>query len=247
MWSGMINPLRRAVGLEDLGQRMAFLVPRDFRGSASASEQKPQQTEVKTRIILALDATLNRQSTWDLVCSVQPELYNLAEEQGSLGLQLVYYSGMNECRASSWINSPEKMTDLMTEVTCAGGITQVVRVLKHAASVASNKKVSGLIFIGDQMQEDFSELVRAASELAQHHVPVFVLFEGDDAAAKQAFLEVARLTRGACIPFDHAVPRLLAGLLSAATIYFAQGEAHLRTLKGTSAGIDRFITYLNLR
>ncbi len=50
------------------------------------------------RLILALDATMSRQPTWDLACVLQGEMFDAVGKAGSLAVQLVYFRGLGECR-----------------------------------------------------------------------------------------------------------------------------------------------------
>jgi hypothetical protein len=52
------------------------------------------------RLILALDATMSRQPTWDMACALQAEMFDAVGKAGSLGVQLVYFRGLGECQAS---------------------------------------------------------------------------------------------------------------------------------------------------
>src|ERR1700728_4446527 len=52
------------------------------------------------RLIFALDATMSRQPTWDQACVLQAEMFREAASVGGLDVQLVYYRGLAECRAS---------------------------------------------------------------------------------------------------------------------------------------------------
>src|SRR5262245_4236003 len=53
------------------------------------------------RLVFALDATMSRQPTWDTACSLQADMFKEAASIGGLDVQLVYYRGLAECRASS--------------------------------------------------------------------------------------------------------------------------------------------------
>src|SRR5262245_51535281 len=60
------------------------------------------------RLIFALDATMSRQPTWDQACMLQADMFREAAVVGGLDIQLVYYRGLAECRASPWIAEPER-------------------------------------------------------------------------------------------------------------------------------------------
>jgi hypothetical protein len=52
------------------------------------------------RLIFALDATASRESTWDMACKLQAEMFREAGSIGGLSVKLVYYRDFNECKAS---------------------------------------------------------------------------------------------------------------------------------------------------
>src|SRR3569833_2389339 len=65
------------------------------------------------RVIFALDATMSRQPTWDTACRLQTEMFREAGSIGGLDVQLVYYRGLNECRASRWVSDGAGLGELM--------------------------------------------------------------------------------------------------------------------------------------
>jgi hypothetical protein len=70
------------------------------------------------RLIFALDATASRQPTWDLACQLQREMFSTAAATGQLTLQLVYYRGARECRASPWVSDGKALAERMERITC---------------------------------------------------------------------------------------------------------------------------------
>ena len=56
------------------------------------------------RLIFALDATMSRQPTWDTACKLQGEMFLEAQAIGGLDVQLIYFRGFSECRASRWVS-----------------------------------------------------------------------------------------------------------------------------------------------
>src|SRR5437870_5233645 len=98
------------------------------------------------RLIFALDATMSRQPTWDTACRLQAEMFTEAGKDGGLDVQLLYFRGFNECRASKWVSDARALRDLMTGIDCRGGNTQIGKVLAHARQETAKKKVSVLVF-----------------------------------------------------------------------------------------------------
>jgi hypothetical protein len=132
------------------------------------------------RIIFALDATHSRQPTWDTACKLQAEMFHEVGTAGGLEVQLVFYRGDRECSASRWTADTNRLTKIMTGVTCRAGHTQLRRVLEHAQKETKLLKVGALIFIGDAFEEESDEVIPAARELGRFGVPAFMFQEGDD-------------------------------------------------------------------
>src|ERR1700730_14788805 len=84
------------------------------------------------RLIFALDATMSRQPTWDTACALQADMFREAASIGGLDIQLVYFRGLNECRASGWVAGSERLGVFMPAIDCRGGRTQSAKVLSHA-------------------------------------------------------------------------------------------------------------------
>jgi hypothetical protein len=196
------------------------------------------------RLIFALDATMSRQPTWDQACMLQADMFREAAAVGGLDIQLVYYRGWAECRASPWIAEPERLGTLMSRIDCRGGHTQIRRVLVHARREAERAKVAALVFIGDAMEETLDDLCAAAGELGLRSVRALMFQEGDDPVCERAFREIARLTHGAYCRFTPGAAHELGELLRAAAAYAAGGMKALADLKRRSAGVVGLIEQL---
>jgi hypothetical protein len=188
------------------------------------------------RLIFALDATMSRQPTWDSACTLQADMFRAAAATGGLDIQLVYFRGLGECRASGWIASSERLAALMSAIDCLGGHTQVGKVLRHARKETGSRKVQALVYVGDAMEEKLDELCAAAGELGLLGVPVFMFQEGNDPIAENAYREIARLSRGAYCRFDSGAARELGELLRAVAAYASGG---IKALTALSARHDR--------
>jgi hypothetical protein len=182
------------------------------------------------RLIFALDATMSRQPTWDSACHLQAEMFKEAGAIGGLDVQLVYYRGLTECRASQWVSQPERLASLMEKIDCRGGHTQIGRILGHARKEGDGRKVQAVVFVGDAMEEPIDDLCAAAGELGLLGVPVFMFQEGSEPVAENAFREIARLSRGAYCRFAPGAAHELAELLRAAAAYAAGGMKALADL-----------------
>jgi hypothetical protein len=192
-----------------------------------AAANRPPVPRVTQRLIFALDATASRAPVWDLACELHTELFDAAASHGNLAIQLCFYRGQREFVASRWSTTPAALLDDMQCVTCKGGRTQLLRVLEHVVQESVHHPVRAFVFIGDAFEEDTERLTALAARLALHHVPAFVFHEGADPNAERAFATLARITRGAHVPFDAGSADALRALLGLVAAYAAGGQAAL--------------------
>lgn len=189
------------------------------------------------RLVLALDATMSRQPTWDLACRLQGEMFD-AVGRTALKVQLVYFRGFGECRASKFVDDTGELTRLMTKIDCRGGHTQIGKVLAHALKENAKEKIDAVVYIGDAMEENVDDLADKAGQLGLRGVPVFVFQEGRDGAVETAFREIARLSKGAWFRFDQQSASTLARLLSSIAVFATGG---LRALEARGSASDRLL------
>jgi hypothetical protein len=202
-------------------------------------------TGQRGRLIFALDATMSRQPLWDTACKLQGDMFNETAAIGGLDVQLIYYRGLAECRASGWVSDARRLGGLMEKIDCRGGHTQIGKILAHARRETEARKVQALVFVGDAMEEPIDDLCAAAGQLGLLGVPAFVFQEGHDAVAEQAFREIARLSRGAYCRFDISAAHELAELLRAVAAYAAGGMKALTDLKARNGrGAQKLLAQL---
>ena len=210
---------------------------------SSAKKIGPAATaQGRARLVFALDATMSRQPTWDLACKVQAQMFEAAEKIGGLAVQLVYFRGFDECRSSTWVVAPSALTNLMTQIACRGGHTQIGRVLQHVRSEARTTGVKALVYVGDAMEEPVDDLCAIAGELGLLGVKAFMFHEGHDSVAAGAYQEIARLTGGAYARFDADAPNSLAALLRAAATYASGGVDALNRLAARDSEARKLLT-----
>ena len=194
--------------------------------------------EGRGRLIFALDATMSRQPTWDTACKLQAEMFAEAGKVGGLDIQLVYFRGFGECRASRWVSDTTALRNLMTGIDCRGGHTQIGKVLTHARREAGKQKLAALVYVGDAQEEAIDGLAAKAGELGLLGLRAFVFQEGRNPAVERDFREIARLTGGAFARFDANAAGQLAELLRAVAIYAAGG---LRALEKSGGAGGRLL------
>jgi len=198
------------------------------------------------RLIFALDATMSRQSTWDLAQSVQGKMFATAAAHGGLETQLVYYRGFGECKASPFLTGGQGLAGLMSKISVGAGQTQIERVLRHVLEEARKNPLRAFVFVGDAMEERLDDLAELAGQLGLLGVKGFLFQEGRDRTAEQAFRQIALLTGGAYATFDSSAPERLIALLSAVAAYAAGGRRALEfeaRARGASAA-DLLLTQL---
>jgi hypothetical protein len=192
-----------------------------------AKQLTPVLTAARGRMIFALDATMSRQATWNMACALQGEMFSAAASVGNLSVQLVYFRGLSESRASRWVNNAESLRGLMGKIECQGGLTQIAAVLSHTKREAEKQPLASLVYVGDSMEENVDDLCSLAGELGLRGVKAFMFHDGQDKQAETAFREIARLTGGAYLPFDSNSAADLKALLAAVATYAAGGRKAL--------------------
>ncbi len=214
-----------------------------FLNKVRATTPSRDKTDKRGRLIFGMDATASREPTWDRACQIQGEMFAATGELGGLDVQLVFFRGFGECKASKWASDAKAMARLMTSVMCRAGRTQIGRVLSHARGESEKHKVGALVYVGDCFEEDIDKVCHTAGELGLLGVPAFMFHEGGDPLAARAFKEIARLTGGAYCPFDAGSAGQLRELLSAVAVYAAGGRAAMLEHGRKTGGLALQLTH----
>ena len=188
------------------------------------------------RLIFAMDATASREPSWDRACHLQGEMFQETASLGGLEIQLAYYRGFGEFRTTGWLADSRKLLHEMTRVRCLGGMTQIGKLLRHAANETRRDKVQAVVFVGDAFEEDIDVVCHNAGQLGVLGVPVFCFHEGGDPLARRGLEQIARLTNGAYCPFDASSARQLRELLGAVAVYAAGGRRALENYSRRKGG-----------
>lgn len=199
-----------------------------------AGTPPPKPGAGRARLIFAMDATASREPTWDQACQVQGQMFLETAALGGLDVQLVYYRGFDECRASRWVSHPGDLVRLMTGVFCLAGRTKIGRVLQHAVRETEKRRVAALVFVGDCFEEEVDLVGQIAGQLGMLGVRAFLFQEGHNPEAERAFRHIAKLTNGAHCRFDSNSPQQLRDLLGAVAAYAAGGRRALADLSKRS-------------
>ena len=179
------------------------------------------------RLLFAMDASASREPSWDTACQIQGDMFAQTATLGGLDVQLAYYRGYKDFRATPWVSTSADLIPYMTKVRCLGGQTQVERLLRYAVRETAKQRINALVFVGDCLEEDVDRVCTVAGELGMLGVPCFLFHEGLEPTASRAFKQIATLTRGAYCRFDANSAAQLRDLLAAVAVYAAGGRKAL--------------------
>jgi hypothetical protein len=170
-------------------------------------------------------------------------MFAATKDLGGLEIQLVWYRGFGEFEASPWMADSKALVARMTNVYCRAGETQIAKVLQHAIAETGRRRVNAVVFVGDCLEESADALCGLAGKLGLLGVPVFIFHEGGEPVARRCFEEIARLTKGACCPFDASSAEMLRDLLAAVAAFAAGGRAALEDFARKRGGAALQLTH----
>jgi len=188
------------------------------------------------RLLFAIDATASRQATWDQACHIQCEMFEETANLGTLSMQVAFFRGFGEFKATPWTSKSTALSGPMSRVRCLGGHTQIEKVLKHAIKTNEKTKINAVIYVGDCMEEDPDQLCHLAGQLGLMNTPVFIFQEGYEPRAEACFRQIAKLTSGAFFRFDAQSASILKDLLKAVAVYAVGGRKALQDLGKRKGG-----------
>jgi hypothetical protein len=194
------------------------------------------------RLLFAVDATASRQPTWDMACQLQAEMFTAAAPIAALSLQLCYYRGLGEFRASRWLSDSATLGELMSTVNCRAGQTQIARVLRHGLAELERGPLRALVFVGDAVEETPAQLFDLAGQCRLRQLPLFLFQEGNDSAVRATLQRMAGLSGGAWAHFDSGSAAHLRDLLGAVARFAAGGRKALQS--DTSSGARLLLSQL---
>ena len=221
------------------------------RNKASQQEIQAFLTQVSTtpmppapqrgRLLFAMDATASREQVWDMASHNHATMFAEADKVSGLSIQLCYYRGFGECKASEWTHQASELQRKLLSVRCLAGTTQIAKVMKHALKETKKKPINAIVFVGDCVEEDPDQLGSLAGELGILNVPIFVFQEGHDQIASRTFSHLAKLSGGAHCHFDQSSAHKLAQLLAAVAIFASGGKG---ALSGNALSNQRSVQHL---
>jgi hypothetical protein len=203
-----------------------------FLGTAKAVAVFAQR---QPRLVFAIDATASREPTWAMARDRQAAMFHSANKLAAISIQLCYYRGFQEFKASPWLTDSDALAQQMARVRCQGGHTQIRRLLRHALTVHQENPIRGLVFIGDALEEPADDVIQLAGQCGLRKLPLFLFQEGGDPAVQKTFQSMARVSGGAWARFDQHSANTLADLLGAVACYASGGREALENHPGQGA------------
>ena len=205
-------------------------------GMATLPERRetPLPVRRKGRLIVALDLTGSREPTLKHARIATAAMFDAIKTLGSIEVQLVYFRGVKECRASKWHSNPAVVSDAMRKLSCEVGTTQIERVLRLA--LAEKDKVSGLVFVGDHCEDNFDELINLAKQCGKKSMPLFVFHEcaddnGASLNAKPVFKAMAEASGGVYVEFKPDSGAVLREVLASVAAFSTAGSEGLKQVE----------------
>jgi len=182
------------------------------------------------RVVFALDLTASRERTLEQARIATAAMFDAIKAVGEVALRFVYFRGTNECKASSWNSDPGALCESMLRLTCESGRTQIGRVLRMV--LGEKQRISAVVFVGDQCEEDSAGLEALAKALGEKSIPIFVFHEcADDndrsLAAKPVFMLLAQASGGAYLELKADSGAALRETLSTVAAFTAGGAEGL--------------------
>ena len=229
---------------KQVDSKMADQHPVSSKNEVQNFLQKLAKTRVTSgdaRLVFSLDATASRQAAWDVASQLQTEMFASTQALGGLQVQLCYFRGFGEFFSSPWQSDPDALLNTMMGITCQAGTTQLERLLRHVIAENDRNKVKCVVYIGDAMEENIDILAQLSGKLGLLNIPLFMFQERGDPIARQAYLEMSRLSGGAYSQFDAGSADQLKELLKAVAIYAAGG---LKALQGFSKKANKTVKLL---
>lgn len=184
-----------------------------------------QQRRDTARLVVGLDLTASRDVGLEQARIATAAMFEALRAIGRIAVQLIYYRGTRECRATEWHDNPADLIETMKRLRCKAGGTQICRLLRMALDAG---EVSGVVFVGDHCEEDRNELRELARQCGQRKIPIFVFHELDHRddrgrKAKPIFEQLAALSGGVYSEFNSYSGDVLRELLSTVGAYSVSG------------------------
>jgi Mg-chelatase subunit ChlD len=172
-------------------------------------EQVVQAYSAQPGCVVLFDATGSMQPYWQNVQSAIREIVErLLNVGGRPRLKIVAYrddcDGERIIEQSVWSSDAEELYRFISRIICDGGGDRpeaVDRALQVAA--ADQEAISGVVLIGDAPPHEGRDGRQEAETLGQAGRPVYPIVVGGASDTRQAFAEIARLSKGKMMELEN--------------------------------------------
>src|SRR5262245_63997924 len=100
-------------------------VPTDLKSLFDAAKARVESN--KGRLVFGFDATASRAPAWNAAMELQRSMFGATSQ---LEVQLAVFFGY-DLQVSHWETDPQVLTNLMNQLRCEAGNTQIERLLQH--------------------------------------------------------------------------------------------------------------------
>lgn len=191
------------------------------------------------KLLFSLDGTESRRDAWIIAQEISIVMFENIPEKLDVGL--AYHGGGRLKAFTSFSSNKNEFRKELLDVEIEGGLTKINKILEKAVLVPRLKAIA---YIGDCFEEDANEALYWAKQLSLHGTRVFIFHEKHQySSGEDTFNEIARITRGAVLPFDMNSAELLREILEAIAYYASQGIESIKQLK--SAGSQLLLEAMN--
>ena len=103
---------------------------------------------------------MSRAPTWDMALKLQGEMFAAVKAVGGLDVQLVYFRGIGECRASKWVVGSRRARPPHARRRLPRRPDADRQGADHTLDESRRRKVNALVYVGDSMEEDVDRCAR---------------------------------------------------------------------------------------
>lgn len=209
-------------------------------GSSSPDPYPPAQlVPHRGHLLFGLDLTSSRAGSIEAARIATSEMLHTMGSIGSLTVKVAFYRG-EEFQVSAWLNDPFTVNEYMKTLQCVRGYSQIGNILRFALNEPEG--LDGVIFIGDQCEEDHGELTSLAASLGRRKIPLYIFHEvsrqeGYTSLSVEAiplFKLLARVTNGVYTELSASSGATLRELLATVGAFSAAAHEGLRQLASTT-------------
>lgn len=172
-----------------------------------------------------MDATASREASWNIAKEITGAMFEAVP--GALDVAIAYHGGGRLQEVTPFSPNAKVFLDKLHTVRCHAGMTALNDILAQATEIT---RLKALIYIGDCFEENSTQAIELAEQLKLKGVRCFMFHDTnsqglgyDTTMAHTVFEQIAKITKGALLPFDETSPQMVKALLEAIAIYTQGG------------------------